>query len=222
MSKVKSYSIYEEYFELITLLTEEEQAYLLLAINKYMFYDEKPNLNANQMKIFNNLKRPLDKSKNKSKSTSNKNQNEIKLKSNKNQNKIKTRTHQDVNVIVNDNVYVNKEDRDRGMGEEEETYNNLFLLMEENFGRTFSSIEIEEISKWEDTELTRYAIAQAVLNGKRNIKYISRILESYKSKGIKTIFEAQKDDEEFRNKNKLKEKETPQEIVARLKKEGRL
>lgn len=88
-------------FELLP--TEEEQGQLVWKILKYMFYDEIPILNDNQTRIFNNLKRPLDKSKKKS----NKNQNEIKRESNQNQNETKIETHQDVNVNVNDNVYVN-------------------------------------------------------------------------------------------------------------------
>ena len=48
---VKSFAFYSEYYELITLLNEEEQKELSLAILNYMFDDKKPNLNANQMKI---------------------------------------------------------------------------------------------------------------------------------------------------------------------------
>ena len=48
--------------------------------------------------------------------------------------------------------------------------NNIFSLIEKNFGRTLNSIEIEEIKSWEDNELTRYAIKVAVLKNKYNIK----------------------------------------------------
>ena len=108
---VKSFAFYSEYYELITLLNEEEQKELSLAILNYMFEDKKPNLNANQMKIFKNLKRPLDKSKLKSKATSNRNQNEIKIESNENQNDIKLKSNENKNkntsdVIVNVNVCI--------------------------------------------------------------------------------------------------------------------
>lgn len=121
---MNGFTIYKEYYELITLLTEKEQQEILLAITKYMFEDIEPVLNDKQTKIFNNLRRPLEKSKKRSKSgsinksnenqTDNKletkqNQNEIKMKSNENQTENKKETHQDVNVIVNvnDNVDVN-------------------------------------------------------------------------------------------------------------------
>ena len=87
---MKSFTFFEEYYELITLLSESEQAELMLAIVQYMFEDKEPILNNNQMKIFNNLKRPLSVSKNKSKNASKENQNKIKSKSKENQNKNET------------------------------------------------------------------------------------------------------------------------------------
>lgn len=101
---MNGFTIYKEYYDLITLLPEKDQQELLLAIVKYMFEDVEPKLNDKQTKIFNNLKRPLDKSKNRGKNgsitKSSENQNEIKTKSNENQNENKTKTHQDVNVNV--------------------------------------------------------------------------------------------------------------------------
>lgn len=121
---MNGFTIYKEYYELITLLTEREQQELLLAITKFMFEDVEPTLNDKQTKIFNNLRRPLEKSKKRSKcgsiikSNENQeenetktkgNQKEIKTKSNENQKENENKTHQDVNVIVNvnDNVDVN-------------------------------------------------------------------------------------------------------------------
>ena len=121
---MNGFTIYKEYYELITLLTEREQQELLLAITKFMFEDFEPTLNDKQTKIFNNLRRPLEKSKKRSKCGSitksnenqeenetkvKENQKEIKIKSNENQKENESKTHQDVNVIVNvnDNVDVN-------------------------------------------------------------------------------------------------------------------
>jgi DnaD/phage-associated family protein len=78
--------------------------------------------------------------------------------------------------------------------------NNIYSFIEENFGRTLSSIEYQEIGNWEDNELTRYAIQQSVLNGKYNIKYIQTILRSYKTKNITTIQQAQEDEDNFKIK----------------------
>lgn len=119
---MNGFTIYKEYYELITLLTEREQQELLLAITKFMFEDVEPTLNDKQTKIFNNLRRPLEKSKKRSKCGSitksnenqeeneietKENQKEIKTKSNESQKENENKTHQDVNVNVNDNVDVN-------------------------------------------------------------------------------------------------------------------
>lgn len=69
---------------------------------------------------------------------------------------------------------------------------NLYEFVEQNFGRTLSPLEYEEISKWEDNELTRYAIKEAVLRRALNIKYINAILNDYKAKGIKSTKDIQK------------------------------
>lgn len=80
--------------------------------------------------------------------------------------------------------------------------NTLFEEIESNFGRTLSPYEIEEIKNWEDTELTRYAIKKAVLNNKFSIQYISKILYSWKKENIRTVQEAQREEEDFQNKKK--------------------
>lgn len=77
--------------------------------------------------------------------------------------------------------------------------NTIYDYLEENFGRALSSAEFEEISTWEDNELTRYAIKQAVLNGKFNITYISRILFNYKKNNIQTVQQAQLEEQRFRD-----------------------
>ena len=51
---IKSFTIYREYYDLITLLNEEEQKNILLGITKYMFEDIEPELNEREMKVFNN------------------------------------------------------------------------------------------------------------------------------------------------------------------------
>lgn len=91
--------------------------------------------------------------------------------------------------------------------------NNIYELIEKNFGRTLSSIEFEMVSKWQDSELTRYAIKQAVLNGKFSIKYIQSILFSYEKENIKTVQQAQEREIQFKNrnanKNQMSQKEDP-------------
>lgn len=80
--------------------------------------------------------------------------------------------------------------------------NNIYDFIEENFGRTLNSIEYQEISKWEDNELTRYAIKEAILSGKYNIKYISVVLHNYKMNNIITVQQAQEEKQKFKQKPK--------------------
>ena len=61
----------------------------------------------------------------------------------------------------------------------------------QNNGFVLSPIHYEEVSTWEDTELTRYAIKQAVLKNIYTIKYISTVLNAYKQNNIKTVQQAQ-------------------------------
>lgn len=94
----------------------------------------------------------------------------------------------------------------------------IFDFIESEFGRTLSPAEYEVIESWEDTELTRYAIKQAILNGAPRIKYIQTILDSYKTKSIKSVQEAQKDEEDFKKRKQSKEI-NPEWLGKEIKKE---
>lgn len=108
MNEINSFTIYREYYDLITLLNDEEQAKVLLAITKFMFEDKEMDLTEREKKVFVNLKRPLNKSKEQSKRRTkqkpNENQKETELKPNDEPNK---NTSNDVYVNVHDNVNVN-------------------------------------------------------------------------------------------------------------------
>ncbi len=75
--------------------------------------------------------------------------------------------------------------------------NNIYDFVEQNFGRTLSPTEYEEINTWKDTELTRYAIKQSVLANKCVIKYISRILSAYERENVKTVQQAQERERKY-------------------------
>ena len=77
--------------------------------------------------------------------------------------------------------------------------NNIYDYLQEN-GFVLSSIHYEIVQQWEDNDLTRYAIKQAVLNNKYNIKYVDSILNSYKKNNITTIQQAKEQEEEFNAK----------------------
>ena len=182
---MKSFTVYKEFTELISLLPIEEQKDLWLKIINYMFYDEEPtNLTDKETKVFNNLKRPLDKIKIKSKNKLNK----IKTKSKQNQNEIKTKTHQDVNVNVNNNVL-----KKIGYGEEktfkefvEEVVNYLNLKTKANFRSTsdktkalikarvndgfslddFKKVIDNKTSEWSNTDFEKFLRPETLFSNK--------------------------------------------------------
>ena len=174
------------------MLSEKEQQELLLAITRYMFEDIEPTLNSKQTKIFNNLKRPLDKSKEQSKRKRNRNQTETEKEPKENQTETKknpkenqssnqTETHQDVPVTVNVNVDVK----------------DSFSYLEEQFGRTLSPVEYKLISKWHswfDGEVINYAIDKTIKNGARALSYTEKIINSWHDKGFKTLRECELED----------------------------
>lgn len=104
-------------------------------------------------------------------------------------------------------------------------YNNsIYDFVEQNFGRTLNGIEIEMIKEWEDNDLTRYAIKQAVLNGKYNIKYINTILVNYKNNSITTVQQAQEEEERFKNRknNKVNNPEWFEKEIKKKEDNGEL
>lgn len=118
-----------------------------------------------------------------------------------------------VNKIINE--YKNDNDNDNEVSYHD-SYNDslkektIYDFLQEN-GFVLAPIHYEIISEWEDNELTRHAIKQAVLNNKYNIKYVQSILNAYKRANIKTIQQAKEQEEEFnKNKNYKKENYVPE------------
>lgn len=176
---MNGFTIYEEYVDLITLLpNKEEQGELLLAICIYMFFDEEPSLNSAQMKIFKNLKRPLDKSKQQSKrrinQKLNENQKETEQKPNENQKETEQKPKENTSKMsmsmFMSNVNV-KEDRDiRGMGEEDKEEKD-----------TDDTSLLAEISKKIISHLNEKTGSKYRVNTKSTLKHINaRLNDGYK------------------------------------------
>ena len=91
----------------------------------------------------------------------------------------------DFKKIKDNNIYNNIDNNNNNIkiNKKEE----LYEMVESNFGRTLSPLEYEEISQWEDNEITRYAIKEAVLRRALSVKYINAIIRDCEAKGIKTI-----------------------------------
>ncbi|MEQ6377695.1 DnaD domain-containing protein [Bacillaceae bacterium S4-13-58] len=105
-------------------------------------------------------------------------------------------------------LYGQKEE-DKIQPKQDEGEHNLFILFEQEFGRTLSPFEIEMINVWLDQEeyepvLIKAALREAVLLGKMNLKYIDRILFEWKRKGIRTVKDARQQSHAFHQKSNQK------------------
>ena len=82
---------------------------------------------------------------------------------------------------------------------------NIFEIIEKEFGRTLSSMEVEIIKAWLNSniseDLIKEALKEAVFNGVSNLRYIDKILYEWGKDGINTV-----EDVEKRRKNRNKDK----------------
>lgn len=73
---------------------------------------------------------------------------------------------------------------------------NIFQYLENNFGRTISHSEIEQIHSYQETfteDIIKEAIDRACANNIKTIGYVKGILNSWKSKGYKNIEQCKKE-----------------------------
>lgn len=87
----------------------------------------------------------------------------------------------------------------------------VFDLIEQEFGRTLSPMEIEIIKAWLEEgfreEMIEEAVKEAIFNGVSNLRYIDKILYEWNKKGIHT-----RQDLEKRNIHRKKEEKQPVEV----------
>lgn len=86
----------------------------------------------------------------------------------------------------------------------------MFTLFEKELGRTLSPMECEIIKEWLSSdyteELIKEALKEAIYNNVRNLKYIDRILYTWKNKGLNTKEDVTKDKQNYRKpKEELKD-----------------
>ena len=99
---------------------------------------------------------------------------------------------------------------------EDNSSSTVFEIIEKEFGRTLSSMEVEIIKAWLDNniseDLIKEALKEAVFNGVSNLRYIDKILYEWEKDGIQSIEDVEKRRKE-RNRNKNKEDEEISDIV---------
>lgn len=92
-------------------------------------------------------------------------------------------------IISLDNLlkYVTTDITKKHVVEEKE---NIFEIFEKEFGRPLSPMEFEIINDWlehgTNVELITEALREAIYNGAKSLRYVSKILLSWQEKGYKT------------------------------------
>ena len=215
---MERFTIYNNNYLLIKTLKKSEQEKISLAIFQYMFDDIEPYFEKDSSiyAIWVNLQRVLDKIKTKSNNGAkggapigNDNAKKKQPKNNLKTTEIQSKKQANNICCSYINNTDNLEDNKGVIGGEEETFKDLYTLVEEGFGRTLNSIEYKEISLWEDNEVTRYVIKQAILNGASGINYINTVLEAYRRKNITTLEQAKRDTEQFQRRKSKPTMEVP-------------
>ena len=196
----------------------------LNGISKAIFSLVKPQLDANYKKYENGKQK-------KSKTEAKQKQNRSKTGTNVNEN-VNVNDNENVNVNVNDNNTVSdscvdglpKNDScEDGLvvGEScEDGLQSIIDFYNENIGLiTPYGLEVfTDYAKEMDKDLIILAMKKAVEANIKTIKYIKGILNNWSNKGIKTVLQAQQEDEEFKHKTMPKE-ETEEEAIARKTRE---
>lgn len=106
----------------------------------------------------------------------------------------------------------NNSDRPEEQAPLSQTDINIFQYLENNFGRTISHSEVEQIHSYQGTfseDIIKEAIDRSCANNIKTIGYVKGILNSWTSKGFKTLEQCQKELEQPR-----KAKNSQQNYVA--------
>lgn len=192
----KAFLIYYDYEENLEVLSDEQLGRLLRAIFKYEKLGLEPeNLGSLELMAFNFIKGNLNRDRTKydkrsktSAENGKKGGRPRKPKPNEKPiEKPKEPKKADIDIVIDTDIDIVNE------------IDTVYDFIESEFGRTLSPTEYEIVSTWKDDELTKYAIKQAVLNGAYSIKYISRILENYNKKNIKSVQQAKEDEQKFQS-----------------------
>lgn len=122
---------------------------------------------------------------------------ELYQQNNKEDNKQLTNDQQTINKqLTTIEEYKNIDYIDNSSSTNNKMSETIFDIVQKEFGRVLSPLEYEIVGGWLESdiseEIIKYAIKESVLSGGCSFRYVQRILERCKQKGIKTVSEAQK------------------------------
>ncbi len=199
----KTFIVYSDWEDKLSLLSDEELGKIFRYIFKYVKTGSIPKMKRELLMIFNILKYDLDK---------NFEQYQKRCEANKINGKKGGRPKKRNNplgFIKTEETQHNPQKHDSDSDSDNDNKTDLLLTttiygyIEENFGRTLSSLEVIKIDEWLlsfNKEIIKYAIEKAVLNNKRTFSYVDGILKNWKSCNFKTLQEIK--DTEIKHDNK--------------------
>ena len=193
MNNINGFTFFRNYHDSLNDLPLEDKKEMLVAIDDFIFEDIEPEFTGFKQTIWKLIKPNLISSKSHSRlyqDKTKKKSKKIKSKSNENQNEIS-----DILENKNKNKEENKKRKEREKEKEEgditgTTTTNIYSFLEENFGRTISSLECEKLDSWIkefNEEIVKHAIELSVMNNAKKFSYVEGILRNWKASGYKTL-----------------------------------
>lgn len=124
-----------------------------------------------------------------------------------------------VNDNENVNVNVNVNANDNVSDSRVDGLQKIFDFYQENIGliTPYGTEILQDYEKEMSADLIILAMKKAVESNKRTIQYIKGILNNWSKKGIKTVLDAEREDEQFRNKNTVQEETNEEKMKRKLK-----
>ena len=191
-----SFIFYRSFYDAIKEIPETEQLQVYRAISIYALEQEEIELTGTSKAIFSLVKPQLDANykkyengkQNGSKDKANNKQSESKMETNENDN-----VNENVNVNDNENKNVSESCVD-GLQDVIDFYNNNIGCL-----TPFGLSILEDYTRELNSELVIYAMQISVEANKRTIQYIKAILNNWIKAGIKTLVEAQKENNKSTN-----------------------
>lgn len=97
---------------------------------------------------------------------------------------------------------------------------NIFEIIESEFGRTLSPMEVETIKTWKfDLAIIKLAVKEASTSNQRSIKYIDKIIYNWHQANVRTVDDVERYCNNFKRKQKMKGKNQLQNSSTCLYKE---
>ena len=209
-----SFILYLEHQEIFEMLTDEQAGRLIKDIFQYERTGQMPQMDKMLNLAFIPIMQALDKNRWKYEEKCKKNKENIKKRWNKNNTNVYERKKTNTNYTDNDNEYDNEYDNDSvtttvvnkasdscvdGLQKIIEFYNQNIGLI------TPYGIEIlQSYLKDMDYEVIIYAMKRAVEANIKTIQYIKGTLNNWYKAGVKTLIQAQEENQKFKGKSNSK------------------